>query len=254
MRTVIRNYGAAAFIYASICVISYFFGPVTGITLLALYTAQLFVSVQKMERPAQLVRALNGRDIPTEIEQGVVHEPIHQSPAQPSQNVDQADRTIFTAFDRFGEVFNRNVQYGPWRVEQTEGGKVPHGYGRNFHLFYNQAQVGSLLIGSGMGFDFDWKLGRANHPAVARCEIRADHLSLVPYGDAFDLLFSTRVLFGAATAGQVAAARAETTASLAAYLWEVTRLPAGRHIFTTRFDGTFERYSEMADGVTEPSA
>lgn len=167
-----------------------------------------------------------------------------------------AVHATFDGFEYFAALLNQNIS-DPWTVEETgdtlvnDPGSDSPELGRTYLVYYNGVRLGRIQVTDGCNPDGFWEKSVEWHQEnrAARVIVDVDYLRFVSYHDAISLISMVELFVGRFEDNAAARfrAKAEATAALTGYLWQVQRAED----YVPSFDHTTEGPYDLLNRMTE---
>jgi hypothetical protein len=148
--------------------------------------------------------------------------------------VDEHDRLLFAKTTHLGDMLNRHLSWGAWRVQETSRNAIPSfdgpKFGRRFQLFYNNHLAGEISLYS----DFQF---RKDSPLRVSIEVEVEAAQFFPFYDLHGLLKALASLVMDEGKEDFDEKSRDIDRCLAGALWEAVRFPDRAQTLTYRTTG-----------------
>jgi hypothetical protein len=162
-----------------------------------------------------------------EIENGTPTTPKHSQPPSVDHQgfascIDEHDRVLFAKTTYLGDMLNRHLSWGAWRVQELARNAIPSfdgpKFGRRYELFYNSHLAGEVSLYA----DFQF---RQDDPLRVSVEVDVEAAQLFPFYDLHGLLKAFASLVVSEGKDDFDEKSRDIDRCLTGTLWEAVRCP-----------------------------
>jgi hypothetical protein len=189
-----------------------------------------------------------------EISKGKPITPKHSQPPRVDHQgftscISEHDRALFAKTTTLGDMLNRHLSWGAWRVQEKPRNDIPWYddplFGRRFDLFFNAHLAGEVCL-------FAKPMIWPNDPLEVHIGAEVEFAQFYPFGDIRSLLLALAALVLNDGETDFAAKSQEVDLCLTGTLWEIVRLPDVIHTLSYRASGTAHHFL-MRGTAQQPS-